>query len=232
MKQTKAPVFLAFLALVAGCGSDGGTVPSIDDRDVCAPEEATARYVVTFLSTWSAETHPEAFPPGPHFSRLIGGTHDSGVVLWELGKRASNGIEVMAETGGFNPLKEEVEEATNSETSGRVLLGGGIGRSPGQVSLSFDIRRDTPLVTLVSMVAPSPDWFVGVSGLSLCDGDRWIDSLVVDLYVYDAGTDDGPSYLSPDDDANPKGTIFQMAAAPFLVDGGVPLVGTFTFVRE
>ena len=36
-------------------------------------------------------------------------------------------------------------------------------------------------LTWVSMLAPSPDWFVGVSGLPLRDEDGWIPSLTVDL---------------------------------------------------
>ena len=31
------------------------------------------------------------------------------------------------------------------------------------------VTTDHPRVTLVTMIAPSPDWFVGVSGLSLLD---------------------------------------------------------------
>ena len=37
---------------------------------------ATARYRVRFNATWSATTHPNDFPSAPHFSGLIGGTHN------------------------------------------------------------------------------------------------------------------------------------------------------------
>ena len=45
-----------------------------------------------------------------------------------------------------------------------------------------------PLVTLVSMLGPSPDWFIGVSGLNLRDGNRWKEIVEVDLYPYDGGS--------------------------------------------
>ena len=35
-----------------------------------------ARYRVTFQATWSAETHPTNFPANPHFSGLVGATHN------------------------------------------------------------------------------------------------------------------------------------------------------------
>lgn len=43
---------------------------------------------------------------------------------------------------------------------------------------------------------PSPDWIVGVSGLNLClPNCSWTPSKVVDLYPYDAGTDNGITYM-------------------------------------
>ncbi len=65
------------------------------------------------------------------------------------------------------------------------------------MSLNFEINKDYPLVTLVSMVAPSPDWFVGVAGLDLRGTDgEFVQSLLVPLVVYDAGTDSGLRFTS------------------------------------
>lgn len=45
---------------------------------------SVVEYEVTFEGTWSAATH-QPFPPGPHFSGLIGATHNADGVFWELG---------------------------------------------------------------------------------------------------------------------------------------------------
>lgn len=46
------------------------------------------------------------------------------------------------------------------------------------------------------MLDPSPDWFVGISGLELCQQNcTWADYKVVELYPWDAGTDSGPTYI-------------------------------------
>lgn len=43
---------------------------------------------------------------------------------------------------------------------------------------------------------PSPDWVVGVDSLNLCQKDcTWAEHKVVDLFPYDAGTDNGISYM-------------------------------------
>ena len=67
-----------------------------------------------------------------------------------------------------------------------------------RVKTVFSVSSDFPRITLVSMVAPSPDWFAGVRGLALLDGETWVEELVVPLYPYDAGTDSGISYTAAD----------------------------------
>jgi hypothetical protein len=50
---------------------------------------------------------PVDFPPNPHFSGLIGATHNAAAHLWEEGETATPGIEKMAETGAKSPLDED-----------------------------------------------------------------------------------------------------------------------------
>jgi hypothetical protein len=188
----------------------------------------TAQYDARFDATWSASTHPFDFPPNPHFSSLIGGTHDSNVSFWNPGELASQGIKDMAERGLTTPLDHEVEAAIAAGHAGVVILGGGIALSPGTVTTSFEISQTHPLVTLVSMVAPSPDWFVGVSGLPLFVAGDWVETITVELFTYDAGTDCGTFYRAPNCISTPRELIALSSAMPFT--NGVPL-GTFTFTR-
>jgi hypothetical protein len=191
----------------------------------------TARYVVTFEAAWSAASHPDDFPDDPHFSPLIGGTHSSAVGFWRPGATASDGIEAMAERGRVSPLDREVQAAIDAGTAEHLLQGEGIERSPGTISLEFDVGRERPLVTLVSMVAPSPDWFVGVHDLSLIEGGDWVAEREVTLFPYDAGTDHGLSYASPDLDARPRDPVRAIEGFPFAFEGRVAPAGTFTFRR-
>ena len=193
--------------------------------------QPAATYEVTFEATWSAVTFPEDFPPNPHFSRLVGAAHAPEAVLWEPGGTATAGVEQMAETGGVTMLQAEVEALAVGGVAARELVGGNLPLSPGTTVMTVDLDADAPLLTLVTMVAPSPDWFVGVSGLDLRDGDGWVDERTVDLYVYDAGTDSGPTYTSPDEDTDPQEPIARIEVAPFLVGGRPAPVGTFTFRR-
>lgn len=55
---------------------------------------------------------------------------------------------------------------------------------------------------------PSPDWFVGVSGLELClENCSWVEHKELNLYPVDAGTDDGVTYESIDKETEPRDVI-------------------------
>lgn len=210
--------------------SDGTTVKV---KDVSTQQCNTqANYTVTFDATWSATTHPVDFPPDPHFSDLVGASHNDSILFWEEGDWATLGIEEMAESGATATLIKEINAAITAGTARKVLLGDYISSSPGSTSLQFDLSQDFSKVTLVSMIAPSPDWFVGVSGLELCENGNWANNKVVDLFAYDAGTDDGTTYIANNSDTSPQAFVSQLKNNIFTVGGIVPKVGTFTFKLE
>ena len=185
-------------------------------------------YQVTFDATWSAATHPGTFPSGAHFSPLVGATHSDNVIFWEPGGLATPGIESMAETGGTFVLRGEVQSAIDAGTARQILLGSGAG-SPATTSFTFPIESTHPLVTLVTMIAPSPDWFVGVHGLNLRSDGKWLSDWETTLFPYDAGSDGGPSFTSPNQDTNPKIPIHRLdtlSSSPF---DGLSALGRFSF---
>jgi hypothetical protein len=191
----------------------------------------TARYRVTFEARWSPVTHPIDNPGSAHFSPLVGGTHAAGAVFWREGGLASRGIEDMAERGRTSPFDQEMAAAIPNGTAERIFTGGGIDKSPGTVSLEFDISQRFSLVTLVSMIAPSPDWFVGVSGLPLFENGQWIDQRRVELVPWDAGTDSGSTFFSPDQVTSPHAPISRILTAPLSPGGQVTALGAFIFTR-
>ncbi len=226
------------LAASACSNGQGPTTPSTPVPEAMpaspapAPETApaTAGYRVTFQGTWSASSHPADFPSSPHFSPLVGAVHNGSVRFWSEGSAASAGIKEMSERGQTSPLDQEVAMAVAAGTAERALLGGGI-NSPGVTSLEFQASQMYPLVTLVTMIAPSPDWFVGVSALPLFENGRWADEVRVELVPWDAGTDSGSTFNSPDIVTRPPLPISRIAAAPLSPGGRVTPLGTFTFTR-
>ena len=78
----------------------------------------------------------------------------------------------------------------------------------GSATFSIDVTTDHPLVTLLSMIGPSPDWFVGISGRSLLDAsDQWEPRVEIDLFPYDAGTEEGDEFSLSNPATDPQGVI-------------------------
>ena len=166
----------------------------------------SAAYRVTFEGRWTTAATPDGVPGGAHFSPLIGAVHNDQVTFWREGGTASTGIESMAEVGGTNALKTDIT-AAGSNAGTIIERIGNIGAT-ATVTADFTVTSTHPLVTLLTMVAPSPDRFVGVSGLTLLDaqGD-WLALHTVDLFPYDAGTEEGTEFLLSNAATSPRGTI-------------------------
>ena len=193
--------------------------------------EPTVEYDVVFQATWSAATHPTDFPPGAHWSGLVGGLHNHLAEFWNEGAPSTEGMRRMAELGSKTVGLQEVTAAIQQGTANRTLSGPGIGGGSGTATLRFQIDRTHPLVTLVSMVAPSPDWFVGVRGLPLIENGQWVSSKMVALYPWDTGTDSGATFISADQVTAPRGVVTRIVTPPLATNGNVPVMGTFTFTR-
>jgi hypothetical protein len=215
---------------LAACGQDSPSSVTPVPTPTATPAP-TARYRVTFETTWDAVSHPTDIPPNPHFSGLIGGTHRSSVTFWQDGGLATEGIRLMAERGRQTPLDLEVGAAIAAGHAQHLLVGDDVPSLPGRASLEFEVSVGYPLVTLVTMVAPSPDWFVGVSGLSLLDNGAWTQERTVDLHPWDAGTDSGVSYRSADRATTPPERIHRLQGAPVSNGGAVAPMGRFVFSR-
>jgi hypothetical protein len=198
-------------------------------------QELSATYRATFNSSWSAATHPVNFPSSdPHFSGLVGAIHSDQLGLWASGELASAAIEQVAETGASDLLVADIQNAISAGTALAAVTGGGIALSPGSVSVEFSVARDFPLVTLVSMLAPSPDWFIGVNGQSMLDSNgAFIENMSIDLRLYDSGTDDGERFFTADAQTTPPQPITPLTSSAGDTDfiNGLPVIGQLVFER-
>lgn len=94
------------------------------------------------------------------------------------------------------------------------------------------VDRKHPLLSVASMLGPSPDWVVGVSKLNLCQKNcSWVSKIDIDLYPWDAGTDSGISYMSPNSETKPREKMKPITTlypedprSPFYDPTGKPMV--------
>ena len=218
----------ALAAAPIGCKGGGGSGDS--DGECAVSSEAEACFEVSFTGLWTEADFPFEFPGGAHFSPPVGATHIGAVHLWESGQPASDGIEEMAETGDTSALLEEIVALIASSDAAIAVEGGRISATE-TTRFQFKATADHSRLTLVSMVAPSPDWFVGIEGYDLRPGGEWIEDELIDLdRIYDAGTDSGDTFSAANSNTQPADPIARLLDAHFM-DGG-PAIATFRVTRQ
>ena len=200
------------------------------ESDPVASVRSAATYSVTFQGTWTTTVTSGGLPSGAHFTTLIGGVHNAAVTFLSEGGMASAGVESMAELGGTGTLASEVRAARPNALSVLQGSGGNIGPASSSTIKLVTLTTDHPRVTLLSMVAPSPDWFVGVSGLSLLDaqGD-WLASRALNLYPWDAGTEEGSEFSLNNAATSPQGVITSLRGMGKFSNAPI---ATLTFTRQ
>jgi len=198
----------------------------------CFWAQTTAIYTLTFTGTWNSTDH-SMLPGNAHWSDLVGTNHNSNITFWEVGMQASTGIENVAEVGSNTSFNNEVDieiANSNAEQWLQKSFDSPNNATSSSVLMSIQVTEDFPLLTLISMIAPSPDWFIGINSLSLLDtGGNWKDTMIIDMFPYDAGTEDGSNYSTSNAASNPQQNITsRINTTPF----NNQKVGTLTITLE
>jgi len=135
--------------------------------------EREAMYEVTITNI----SHGEFFTP------IMVASHKHGVKLFELGKPASAELEIIAESGNSNPLKESL--LSTGKTLDVAQASGPL--PPGQ-SVTLKVRMDKKHshISIASMLVPSNDAFFAVNGLHVGKAKS---PVTVYSPAYDAGSE-------------------------------------------
>ncbi|WP_052467021.1 T9SS type A sorting domain-containing protein [Psychroserpens damuponensis] len=177
--------------------------------------QSAASYNITFNSIWENDivdpllgNSTAAIPGNAHWSNLVGATHNSNYTLVEMGTLASLGVKNVAETGNNDALMTEIMNEINVTGNANQWLQEDFSPFAAISSATLNeviVDENYPLLSLVSMIAPSPDWMIAVNSLNLRDGNAWKPEVIIELFPYDAGTDSGSTYTA----ANQISTPFQ-----------------------
>ncbi|GMH33356.1 hypothetical protein BSKO_01190 [Bryopsis sp. KO-2023] len=176
----------------------GKKVKKIVEEKSC---KGDVKYTIQTDCEWTRKTHPVDYPKKAELSPLCGTVHSKNYFLWRLDDQARNGAKEIAETGMCNSATDEIRNCQNqvppacqepfsfpcSKKSGVCSHGGEVTATPDHTYLSFQ-----------SMIAPSPDWSIGIDALQLCKDGEWIEEYETYLYPLDMGTDEGTTFTAKD----------------------------------
>lgn len=181
--------------------------------------QSSVEYDITFSSVWSYTVDDPvngnsttSLPGNAHWSNLVGAVHNDQITFWEVGVLASPGIEDVAEVGSNTDFFNEVNAQINAPTpTAKTWLQKAVDPFDAIATATLtdvEFTDEFPLVTLATMVAPSPDWFSGTSNYSMKNTDgSWKQTHTIEVFVYDAGTEQGMAYSTSNDPSMPLENI-------------------------
>jgi len=226
-------VATVLLLAVVACGKSKSAAPAAPPAAARpAMPAGPTEYTVVIKSTWTKASHPFEYPSGAHFSGMIGASHNAKYSIFAIGRRPTPGLERLSEEGKHSPLDTEIRAAIDQGSALMLFESGGLKNWKDSMVATVRVDPAHPLVSVVNMIAPSPDWFTGASDVNLAENGAWISRRTVTLYAYDSGGDDGTTYKARDKDTNPKKPTTRAANRHFVSHGRVKSVATVTFVRK
>ena len=101
-------------------------------------------------------------------------------------------MELVAELGQTDVITREINRAGTCIGDLVVTRNQFVANEPVQ-TFEVKVSSDHPYLSLVSMVAPSPDWFVGLNNIELYNAEKGFSTGLIsrNLYALNAGTESG-----------------------------------------
>ncbi|MEO7983479.1 MAG: spondin domain-containing protein [Bacteroidota bacterium] len=207
---------------------------SCKKEEVSTVSFSEARYTIIVTGKWSSPDF--SIPAGAHFTTFVGMVHNSNAWLWKEGDKASAGTELLAEIGNGTTMLVEIDSMVRARNTSSLVLFTGPVSITGSVMSSVYCNTNYSRLSFASMLGPTPDWFVGVSGIELYNGNKWVADTTIDLYPYDAGTEEGDrfDYNNPATIPQQNIHLLQPSQATILANGNARLaaIATARFVQQ
>ncbi|XP_043237860.1 uncharacterized protein LOC122389680 [Amphibalanus amphitrite] len=177
----------------------------------CSPDQLVT-YRLDIETHWSKQRFPKQYPiwrPPAQFSQFFGLSHNGSRVLYRVGELATPAVRQFTESGssaGLEQLTQGQRGILDQFSAPPVKQG------EGTTMARVFVDGAHSQVSLISKIVPSPDWFLGIDSVDLCDTGRWVDSVHLQLFPMDAGTDQGLTFTSPNWESVPHQPICRITA--------------------
>ena len=173
-----------------------------------------------------------AVPAYAHVTLIYGMVHAKDTFLWKPGLMATEGLRNIAENGGFQNMSIEIDSiiARHKALFKFFILPPAI---TGSAQTVLNVNSNYSFVSFASMIAPSPDWFMGIHDFNLLQDDHWITDTTLKIYVYDAGTKQGNAFDYNFPATVPRESIILIGPASVFANNNpaVTNIGTLRLTR-
>ncbi len=201
------------------------------EQEIISYSEASYKVIVTL--NWTSPKF--GVPPGAHVTTLTGMVHNKDTFLWMTGRLATPGLEDVAEIGNNTKMNTESDTILlkNKTLSKFTIIPPTV---TGTVEANLGFNTNYPYISFASMIAPSPDWFMGLHDFNLLNSKTWTNDTTVNLMVYDAGTEEGNvfGYNNPETMPQQNIALLTPSNASVLANGNTSIasIGTIRFIKN
>lgn len=182
----------------------------------------SAKYKITFYNLLTPSRFGSSIPSmGLIFSPLAGASHSGRISVMTVRGFASRAVEEIAEKGDNSRLVRIATRLKKKKLGVKDLAAASGPTMPGKsTTLELEVDCKNSFVTVLGMIAPSPDWIVQISNRNLYSSRlrRFIPYTAGFLIAYDAGTDSGRDFTPPGDLSLDKPTEPKQNIAPLVED--------------
>ncbi|PID95468.1 MAG: hypothetical protein CSA94_01455 [Bacteroidetes bacterium] len=178
-------VALAIITLIACKKND-------DETTIELAEGYNYTFTVHIKSYWTEKTHPTNFPVDAGFGKILGITHESDNLLFQVGEKANTWMQPYFETNSTTNFQSYFSEYQGSNQVGDIIVKDGF-KASKETSFEFTTTSDNSKVSLLMKLSPSPDWFVAISNINL-DPLAMGGKVSYKVSSYDAGIFSGTTY--------------------------------------
>ena len=140
-------------------------------------------------------------------------------------------------SGNTSALESEIDTKISEKKVWKLILPGGpqLGPVVMRTGIDVEVTANFSKVSIITMLAPSSDWFVGIDSVDLCNSGKWRESWNVTMLApYDAGTEDGTTFSIDNNATNPPVNIFEITnntVGAFNAPKPIASLGEFRFVK-
>lgn len=157
---------LVIFHVLASVSCDGTDKVIIDNFGGKCRSDSLAVYKVTLEGHWSREIFPKHFPevrPPAQFSQSFGVSHSTNFTLFKVDTIASPGLKEFCET----TKTAEWENQKNSKMVFDEFSIPKLSNPMDKIDSRLFVQSNNSLISLVTKIIPSPDWFIGIESLEV-----------------------------------------------------------------
>lgn len=214
--------------------------PKLHLSSATCAQEKLAVYNLKFEANWGEDNFPKQYPlwrPPAQWSKTVGFSHGTAMQLFSIGSMANPGVKQFIETGQSDILDKQSSEEAFLDSFTVPPIQAGKGNSSSLIFVDGTHSK----VSLISKLVPSPDWFVGLDSVDLCQEGQFIETISLKVNPLDGGTDNGFTFTSPNWPTEPQGTVFEIKSDYPVHPAGsfhyphlkeLPTIAVFSLTKE